>query len=682
MNEELLPLGYIGAFLSDIGRNKERTVNEDTGGIRLATPPGQLPTILAYVSDGMGGMAMGEVASAAAGAAFFEQDPAATDVGSPDDLADWTVGRVWEANTRVMQELHGARGGATFTGIALHRGRLTLAHVGDSRAYLFGNGQLVQISQDHSLVAALVKAGTITPEEALVSSDRNQILRSLGDKATLPVGYIEDLSASGLTGTNRWIELAEGQGVLLCSDGVWGEISQEVIHQIVTKHYGNPEAIVRTLIDTANNNGGPDNSTAVVIQRLVSQGSAAAVAPLQTITPKQKAPTVKTYVAQPSPRETATPDTTKIYAPAAAARADRSYDAIPTSASPSRTPLLVGIVALALAAIGGLVYLKPWSSSPKQALAAVPDTTEVTLTSDLTISPTSELPTDPPTTVLESVSSCEVPKFYQDKLSGDGGLTTTEPYLKVQEAYQKVQQAIQSSTKRNCPVNQYAFVVCDSGEPVRLDGEADTRCNPIDNQVTVAVEKTVEGEGDEVRLVLQGQRIDVKKDAYALKGAEITPLKCNSETAEGCDLKRIKIEWLLPVADKPKFVLEFSYTQPTITTSLTGQTVPPATERSAPDSTAPKDTPRTRRSAAKTGTTVQGNQSAKTKATTTTPSTGSGSAAETTAPQPASTGASSGSSLPSGCDTVSAVPTETTRLDSRVNVVANTEAEVVTSTPR
>ena len=204
------------------------------------------PPLLVAVADGMGGHAAGEVASALA----IETVTAADD--APAD-------RVTEANRAVMgqaearPDLFGM--GTTLT-IALFEdgGRLSVGHVGDSRLYLVRRGDLLQVTQDHSLVAEYLASGKITAEEAENHPQRNVITRALG------VAWEVDVDA-------HIVHLRAGDRVLVCSDGLTSMVGDEDIAAILHEQ---PAAQPATwaLVEAANQAGGEDNITVAVVDVL------------------------------------------------------------------------------------------------------------------------------------------------------------------------------------------------------------------------------------------------------------------------------------------------------------------------------------------------------------------------------------------------------------------------------
>ncbi len=244
-----LPI-YQVAAATDIGLNPERPTNEDAYGFvwhQTGQHGGGAVTLRAVVSDGMGGMAAGEVASQAAVRAFL---------GS---AASSLEAQVWEANAAVLADMQGRDGGCTLTGVEICGTQLQLGHVGDTRAYLAQGGAVRQLSQDHSYVAAMVASGQMTPEEAQVSPERNKVLRSLGSLRGAQDNYVQVLPEP--------LELPVGSRVLLISDGVWGEVPLPALHDLLLQE-SSLQRVVDRLIELSLQSGAPDNATALVIERV------------------------------------------------------------------------------------------------------------------------------------------------------------------------------------------------------------------------------------------------------------------------------------------------------------------------------------------------------------------------------------------------------------------------------
>ncbi|MFV9505652.1 MAG: PP2C family protein-serine/threonine phosphatase [Oscillochloridaceae bacterium umkhey_bin13] len=199
---------------------------------------------LLVVCDGMGGHAAGEVASALGVATILERFE--TEQSPHEALQTAFVA----ANTAIYSQGHGSMG---TTGVAalFRANRLYVANVGDSRAYLVREGQIRQISHDHSFVSDQVAAGLMTPEQARHSNVRNIITRALGHSAEVEV----DLFAEGLL---------PGDTVLLSTDGMHGLITDDEIAELAGMFP--PDQAAQRLVDLANERGGIDNITVMIAQ--------------------------------------------------------------------------------------------------------------------------------------------------------------------------------------------------------------------------------------------------------------------------------------------------------------------------------------------------------------------------------------------------------------------------------
>lgn len=224
---------------TDTGR--QRRGNEDCS---FARAP------LFVVADGMGGAQAGEVASRIAVEAFAQGLPDAG--GAEERLAT----RVREANSHIYERAHSehdlAGMGTTLTAAYLEDTNVAIAHVGDSRAYLFRGGQLKRLTRDHSLVDELVREGKLTEEQAAEHPQRSIITRALGPEATVAV--------------DTWSYPVRADDVLLlCSDGLTSMLSEARITQILQEG-PNLEQAADRLIDAANAAGGRDNITVVLFR--------------------------------------------------------------------------------------------------------------------------------------------------------------------------------------------------------------------------------------------------------------------------------------------------------------------------------------------------------------------------------------------------------------------------------
>jgi len=230
----------------DTNAGRKRRRNEDSF---VCRPP------LFAVADGMGGAQAGEIASSLAAAAVAGGLNGAE---APQDAEQLVVDLIQEANRavhdRATNDASASGMGTTLT-VALARGDdvVAIGHVGDSRAYLLRDGSLEQLTDDHSLVAELVRRGELSPEEAEVHPQRSVITRALGTDPDVDVDVFS-------------VEARSGDVFLLCSDGLSTMVDSDRIAEIVERNRGNLEAATRALIKAANDGGGEDNITAVLFE--------------------------------------------------------------------------------------------------------------------------------------------------------------------------------------------------------------------------------------------------------------------------------------------------------------------------------------------------------------------------------------------------------------------------------
>lgn len=246
---------------SDAGRVREQ--NEDA--VRLAGPTSEDAPEQGYlgaVADGMGGYQRGEVASGIAIEALFTAFYA-------DTLADGAGAALKRAFQAANQQIAAQSVGddpndlmgTTLVAAAIVGDELTVANVGDSRAYLLRAEAATQITRDHSLVAEQMAAGVVTPEEARGSRYRNVVTRALGHRPKLDVDIFE-------------ISLLPDDRVVLCSDGVHGSVEPDELAELGLR--GTPEGASRALIDRAIERGSTDNVSAVVLWYAPSASAVAA----------------------------------------------------------------------------------------------------------------------------------------------------------------------------------------------------------------------------------------------------------------------------------------------------------------------------------------------------------------------------------------------------------------------
>jgi serine/threonine protein phosphatase PrpC len=231
-------LGIRYAVRSDIGMHRKQNEDSAYAGARLLA-----------VADGLGGHAGGEVASAAAIDALKPLD---TEIPA-GDLLNALEHAVHEANDKlqlIAESDPSLRGlGTTLTAMLWSGSQLALVHIGDSRAYLLREGELFQITHDHTLVQTLIDEGRITPDEAASHPQRSLLMQALDGRSPRP-----DLQLR---------EATEGDRYLLCSDGLYSVVAMDKLREVLSD-VPDPEDVVQQLIDLANSGGGPDNITCVV----------------------------------------------------------------------------------------------------------------------------------------------------------------------------------------------------------------------------------------------------------------------------------------------------------------------------------------------------------------------------------------------------------------------------------
>ena len=252
------------AARSDVGveraNNEDRSLVADLaqGQPNFGSFDGALETdnggVLLAVCDGMGGEAGGEVASSTAVEALFRTGVASLPGRSEQEVARGLVETVKSASqaveARAAADRTLARMGTTATVCTFAGDALLIAQVGDSRAYLFRNGRLSQLTRDQTLKNLLVERGQLTPEEAGEFQHTNIILQALGHHGGVEV----DLG---------WVGVSRGDVLLLCSDGLFGCVSDDSIAQALAAN-ADPSAACDLLIRTALQAGAPDNVTCVV----------------------------------------------------------------------------------------------------------------------------------------------------------------------------------------------------------------------------------------------------------------------------------------------------------------------------------------------------------------------------------------------------------------------------------
>jgi len=229
------------AAATDPGRRRRH--NEDS---YVCRPP------LFAVADGVGGAQAGELASRLAATAL--QEDSGANGGDPRRRVDALI---QEANRRVYerqtQDAAASGMGTTITVALVEGDAVWIGHVGDSRAYVIRAGELEQLTEDHSLVAELVRSGKLSPEEAETHPQRSVVTRALGSDPNVDVDTFE-------------IEAEPGDLFLLCSDGLTSMVGDEAILDEIDKNRDDLQAAAKALVRAANRGGGEDNITVVFFE--------------------------------------------------------------------------------------------------------------------------------------------------------------------------------------------------------------------------------------------------------------------------------------------------------------------------------------------------------------------------------------------------------------------------------
>jgi len=241
------------ASLSHIGQVRQR--NEDALGYCEPSEPQirDRKGSIFIVADGMGGHRGGEIASQLAVDTILDAYYAVkeSDPAKALDFAFKEANGVIIEKSRNDVSLYGM--GTTCTALVVRKGEGYFAHVGDSRAYLFREGELKQLTEDHSLVGEMVRSGILTDEDARTHPRRNVITRSIGTHEELFV----DLSTVPL-------QLAVGDVFVLCSDGLTSLVGETELKVVLESNP--PRKACEALIDLANEHGGKDNVTVQIVR--------------------------------------------------------------------------------------------------------------------------------------------------------------------------------------------------------------------------------------------------------------------------------------------------------------------------------------------------------------------------------------------------------------------------------
>lgn len=235
------------AIKSDVGQR--RKVNEDAAG--YFESKNNIPLMM--VCDGIGGHNAGEIASAMA-LMSIGQAWEKTEFNDIEEVYQWLIQKITEANEAIFtrsaqyEDLYGM--GTTVVVASIIGNQLMIANVGDSRAYVLRNFQLKQLTEDQSLVNALLKSGEITPEEAENHPNKNIVTQSLGVTSSVEIDFVR-------------MTIKNEDTLILCSDGLSDMLSLEEIRNVMN-HYSDVEQQVEKAVQEANEAGGRDNITVAV----------------------------------------------------------------------------------------------------------------------------------------------------------------------------------------------------------------------------------------------------------------------------------------------------------------------------------------------------------------------------------------------------------------------------------
>ncbi len=234
--------------ITDIG--ERRRINQDYVFCE-ENAIGNLPNLF-IVADGMGGHNAGDYASRFC-VEYFTQRIRESSQTSPIAMIETAIQETNEVLRNKAQEQSDLEGmGTTFVVATIFGSEMFVANIGDSRLYVIGK-EIKQITEDHSLVEAMVKTGELGREEARQHPNKNIITRALGANVTAQPDFFE-------------VNLEEGDIVLMCSDGLTNMLEDETIERIVRESTDHPAEAAETLVKCANQNGGKDNIAVVIIK--------------------------------------------------------------------------------------------------------------------------------------------------------------------------------------------------------------------------------------------------------------------------------------------------------------------------------------------------------------------------------------------------------------------------------
>jgi serine/threonine protein phosphatase PrpC len=258
--QRIEPLQLIAGAARNVGKSRDK--NEDSLFMHtslIGAGTSSLPFGVFIIADGMGGHQFGEMASETAvrtmGKFLIDKlyPPLYGLNPSPpsESLQEIMKAGIIQSHKNIMEAAPG--GGTTMTAVISIGTQMTLAHVGDSRAYaVYLDGRIQLLTRDHSLVKRLEELGQITAEEAAIHPQKSMLYRALGQGDTPE----PDIFTASLPNPGY---------LLLCSDGLWGVLSEERIFQLISES-PSPQRACQNLADAANAAGGPDNITVILVR--------------------------------------------------------------------------------------------------------------------------------------------------------------------------------------------------------------------------------------------------------------------------------------------------------------------------------------------------------------------------------------------------------------------------------
>ena len=238
----------------DVGIKRRSKPNQDSLVALMPAPNVTTPPVF-VVADGMGGYTGGEVASQIVVKQFSSHYSAWNGrIFSLAGYADNAISdAVAEMKSKATADPQYAGMGSTVVAVSLEKSKVNVVNVGDSRAYIINSNKIRQINHDHSFVGEMMRAGMLTAAEAMNHPKKNQLTQSISTRT---------MELKPYNGTEL---IGQDDVVLLCSDGLWGVVTESLIQFIVMENP--PQKAAELLVQMANERGGPDNISVIVIRQ-------------------------------------------------------------------------------------------------------------------------------------------------------------------------------------------------------------------------------------------------------------------------------------------------------------------------------------------------------------------------------------------------------------------------------